>query len=70
MAAALVASSCLARDVANQEPDQKTNFATIVRAGGVDKVDLLFAIDNSASMGDKQAILRDVVPDLLERLDR
>ncbi len=32
------------------------------------KVDLLFAIDNSASMGDKQALLRQAVPDLLQRL--
>ncbi len=32
------------------------------------KVDILFAIDNSASMGDKQALLRLAVPDLLQRL--
>lgn len=29
------------------------------------KVDLLFMIDNSASMGDKQAVLADAVPKLL-----
>jgi hypothetical protein len=32
------------------------------------KVDLLFAIDNSASMGDKQLLLAQTVPDLLARL--
>ncbi|HSO35675.1 MAG TPA: hypothetical protein VLT33_24270 [Labilithrix sp.] len=35
-----------------------------------DKVDLLFMIDNSASMGDKQAILADAVPSLLTGLVR
>jgi hypothetical protein len=33
-----------------------------------DKIDLLFMIDNSASMADKQALLKDAVPDLLTRL--
>ena len=32
------------------------------------KVDLLFMIDNSASMGDKQALLADAVPDILQGL--
>jgi hypothetical protein len=32
------------------------------------KVDLLFDIDNSASMGDKQAILAQAIPDLVTRL--
>jgi hypothetical protein len=34
----------------------------------VDKIDLLFMVDNSASMGDKQDILRDAVPVLVSRL--
>jgi hypothetical protein len=34
----------------------------------VAKIDLLFMIDNSASMGDKQALLAGAVPDMLERL--
>lgn len=33
-----------------------------------DKVDLLFAIDNSISMGDKQRILAQTVPDLIGRM--
>src|SRR5690606_38774735 len=32
------------------------------------KVDLLFAIDNSLSMGDKQRILAQTVPDLIGRM--
>jgi len=39
-----------------------------VRAGAVDKVDLLLAIDNSRSMGDKQALLAEAIPDLITRL--
>jgi hypothetical protein len=67
---ALVLSSCLARDVATGTPDQKSSFVALVRAGGLDKVDLVFAIDNSASMGDKQELLRQAIPDLIERLVR
>jgi hypothetical protein len=33
-----------------------------------DKVDLLFMIDNSPSMADKQAILKDAIPQLVKRL--
>ena len=34
----------------------------------VDKIDLLFMIDNSASMGDKQALLAAAIPDMITRL--
>ncbi len=34
----------------------------------IERVDLLFAIDNSASMGDKQALLREAIPDLVDAL--
>jgi hypothetical protein len=33
-----------------------------------DKIDLLFMIDNSASMADKQVLLKEAVPDLVDRL--
>ncbi|HEX4448515.1 MAG TPA: hypothetical protein VH044_17340, partial [Polyangiaceae bacterium] len=36
----------------------------------VDKVDLLFDIDNSASMADKQQYLAQAIPDLIDRLVR
>jgi hypothetical protein len=41
---------------------------TRIQAGGVDKVDVLFAIDNSASMGDKQQLLASAIPTLIGRL--
>jgi hypothetical protein len=39
-----------------------------IHQNAVDKVDLLFMIDNSASMGDKQKLLVAAVPDLITRL--
>jgi hypothetical protein len=39
-----------------------------VRVGEVARVDLLFVIDNSASMTDKQDLLKDAIPPLVERL--
>jgi hypothetical protein len=39
-----------------------------VRVGEVSRVDLLFVIDNSASMADKQDLLRDAIPPLVQRL--
>jgi hypothetical protein len=63
-----VGAGCLSRPVTKQEPTTKTNFTSVVRSKAVDKIDLLFAIDNSASMGDKQEILREAVPDLVNRL--
>ena len=38
------------------------------RPPSMNKVDLLFDIDNSASMGDKQAYLAQAIPDLITRL--
>ena len=59
---------CLARPVSKGAPTTKVNFTSTVSQQAVDKVDLLFAIDNSQSMGDKQAILKDAVPDLIQGL--
>jgi hypothetical protein len=39
-----------------------------VRQQAIDKVDILFMIDGSASMGDKQALLAQAVPDLVNQL--
>ncbi len=63
-----VAAGCLSRPVTSQPPTTKTNFTAVVRQASVDKVDILFAVDNSASMGDKQLLLAQAVPDLLNRL--
>src|SRR5580704_8757142 len=59
---------CLTRPVEASNPVTKTNFITSIATGTIDKVDLLFDIDNSASMGDKQAYLSKAIPDLLSRL--
>ncbi len=61
-------TGCLSRPVGQQPPTTKVNFTSTVSQQAVDKVDLLFAIDNSASMGDKQEILADAVPDLINGL--
>lgn len=61
-------TGCLSRPVGQQPPTTKVNFTSTVSQQAVDKVDILFAIDNSASMGDKQAILADAVPDLINGL--
>jgi hypothetical protein len=59
---------CLTRPVASTKPVTKTNFTTGIQNEAVDKVDLLFDIDNSASMGDKQQYLVQVIPQLVDRL--
>jgi hypothetical protein len=59
---------CLTRPVETSPPVTKTNFVTSIPTGSIDKVDLLFDIDNSASMGDKQAYLSQAIPDLITRL--
>jgi hypothetical protein len=66
--AALPGAGCLSRDVAHSAPTTSTTFTATVRNQAIDKVDLLFVIDNSASMGDKQQYLQQAVPDLLTRL--
>lgn len=63
-------TGCLSRPVGQQPPTTKVNFTSTLSQQAVDKVDLLFAIDNSSSMGDKQAILAQAVPDLINGLLR
>src|ERR1035437_2037190 len=59
---------CLSRPVEATNPDGKRVVAIPFRQSAVDKLDLLFMIDDSASMGDKQDLLKQAVPDLLTRL--
>ncbi len=68
VAAGILGIGCLTRPVAQLEPTTKANFTAVVKQQAIDKVDLLFAIDNSASMGDKQDLFKDAVPDLISRL--
>jgi hypothetical protein len=63
-----LAAGCLDRPVAPAEPHTTNVFVEVVTQTFVDKIDLLFMIDNSRSMADKQAILRDAVPVLVQRL--
>ncbi len=59
---------CLTRPVGLIDPTTKISFTNVLKQSTVDKVDLLVVVDNSSSMGDKQAYLREAVPDLVKRL--
>jgi hypothetical protein len=59
---------CLTRPVTSGDPSTKAVFFDELSQTAIDKVDLLFAIDNSASMGDKQDLLAAAVPVLVNRL--
>ena len=64
----VLGAGCLSRPVTNASPTTQTNFTTVVHNETVEKVDLLFMIDNSASMGDKQNLLAQAVPIMINRL--
>lgn len=67
-AAAISSGGCLDRPLcADCAPETTNVFATRVQTSGVDKVDLLFMIDGSVSMADKQELLARAVPPLLAR---
>ncbi|MBX3262730.1 MAG: hypothetical protein KIS78_18565 [Labilithrix sp.] len=66
----VVAPACVRRPVSLEQPTTKISFDTIVSQPAIEKIDLLVMVDNSASMADKQRILADAVPDLLEGLVR
>jgi hypothetical protein len=67
-AGTLVTAGCLDRPVAPAEPRTSNLFVAAVTQNFVDKIDLLFMIDNSVSMKDKQEILEEAVPVLVQRL--
>jgi hypothetical protein len=64
----VIGAACLTRPVETWQPALKTTFTSVIHSQAVDKLDLLFMIDNSASMGDKQALLAQAVPDMINRL--
>jgi hypothetical protein len=64
----LLVTGCLSRPLTESKPTTTNLFVDQVKQSGVDKIDLLFMVDNSASMADKQEILKDAVPVLLSRL--
>lgn len=61
-------ASCLDRPIGSPEPITTNLLFDDITLTAVDKIDLLFMIDNSRSMADKQDILRLAVPDLVARL--
>lgn len=63
-----LASGCLDRPVVPQDPNTSNIYIAEIRQTAVDKIDLLFMIDNSISMQDKQQILKQAVPVLVQRL--
>ena len=74
-AVAGLATGCLDRPICPDpaHPDQcspavKNVFVTNLVQSSVDKIDLLFMIDNSPAMADKQVLLGQAVPQLVGRL--
>lgn len=67
-AVSVVASACMSRPVGTTEPQTSNLYVEPIRNDVIDKIDLLFMIDNSASMGDKQELLAKAVPQLVDRL--
>jgi hypothetical protein len=65
---AVAGGGCLDRPVAPSEPLVSARVVEAVKQNKVNKIDLLFMIDNSSSMADKQQILGEAVPELVERL--
>jgi hypothetical protein len=67
-ASLLFATGCLDRPVGLTTPETTNLYVRTVPHRDVDKLDLLFMIDNSMSMFDKQEILSKAVPVLVRRL--
>lgn len=65
---ALATASCLDRPVTPARPSTTNVFVGTIANRAVDKVDMLFMIDNSLSMADKQDVLAQAVPVLVQRL--
>jgi len=66
--ASVVCSACMTRPVTSTEPHTTNLYVAPIRNSVIDKIDLLFMIDNSRSMGDKQKLLARAVPELARRL--
>src|SRR5215208_835209 len=61
-------TGCVDRPLATAKPNVTARFAEVTNENRVSKIDLLFMIDNSGSMADKQQILAAAIPDLVNRL--
>ncbi len=65
---AMLVSACLSRPVTDESPATTKVYTKKQRVTTVDKIDILLAIDDSASMGDKQKFLAKAIPNLIGRL--
>jgi hypothetical protein len=68
VSASVIGSGCLDRPVVPATPTVTARVVDRAKQNKVAKIDLLFMIDNSSSMADKQTILANVVGDLVGRL--
>jgi len=64
----MLMGACLSRPTADDSPVTTKVYAKKQRVDVVDKIDILLAIDDSASMGDKQKFLAKAIPNLMSRL--
>ncbi len=67
-AGAASASGCLNRPIDRLDTRTTSTIVEPLPQSRVERIDILLAIDNSISMGDKQEILAAAVPDLVNRL--
>lgn len=65
---ALSAAGCLERPIIGHDPHSTASVTEPIKLSAVERIDLLLAIDSSASMADKQQILSRAVPELVKRL--
>ncbi len=68
LVATALLTGCLERELAPLNPCLVSGVTVQVVANNIDKVDLLFMVDNSSSMEDKQKNLRLHVPQLVQTL--
>ena len=66
-AVASLLSGCLDRPVGELPPKTTNVVVDTLAQTTVDKIDMLFVIDNSMSMADKQVVLAEALPNLVER---
>jgi hypothetical protein len=60
--------ACLNRKVASREPNIQTNIVETINQARINKVDLLFVIDNSGSMRQEQKLLKQQIRIMVEEL--
>jgi hypothetical protein len=65
---ALMLTGCFERSLEPVDPCTTSHQGASISIGGIDEVDLLFLVDNSSSMAEHQAQLRDQIPRLVSTL--